>query len=181
MSLAWTTLLASIFFAILLTVKRKWSELFNLSALLDIFWVAILIGTLFYGIYFFALKYTTAGNAALIALMEVFYAYLFFHVWKRDYVSKAHLIGAALMTAGALIILLHDFNFKFSIGDLMILFGVGLTPFGNYFQQKARRKVSSITVSIERSFITAILCFLIAYTLGMQLSFNVSRNALVFL
>jgi drug/metabolite transporter (DMT)-like permease len=180
-ALAWTTAAASLFFAILLTVQRKWKELLNFSALYDIFWVGIIIGTVFYGIVFFALKYTSAGNVTMIALMEVLYAYLFFHVWRKEHIDRPHIFGALLMTVGAIIVLLHGFTFKFSIGDLLIFFGVAITPLGNFFQQRARKKVSSTTVSFGRSLITSVVCFAGLYLFGIPMAVEFNRPLLIFL
>src|SRR3989344_9056755 len=77
-SLAFSTLFATLFFAILLTIKKKWHELTNRIALRDIFYVALFIGVGVYSFTFVALAYTTAGNVSLIGLLEIFFSYLLF-------------------------------------------------------------------------------------------------------
>ncbi len=180
-SLAWSTMFASVFFAVLLTYKQKWHELKNFSALYDILWVSLLIGVIYYGIYFFGLKYTSPANASLIALTEVFYSYLYFNVFRKEKISSSHLKGAILIVVGALIILLHGFTWNFSKGDLIILIGVGVAPFGNYFQQRARKKVSSEAISFGRSLFTSLFCILLSTLLGYQLVFDFHWHELSFL
>ena len=44
MSLAWSTLFSAIFFAVIMTIKKRWGELRNKSAMKDILWVALFLG-----------------------------------------------------------------------------------------------------------------------------------------
>lgn len=161
-SFGWSTLFATLFFAIMLTIKGKWREIKNREAIKDILLVTFFIGILFYLFYFLGLSYTSAGNASLIALTEVFFSFLLFHVWRKDYISPNHIIGAILILAGAMIILYPNFS-EFHLGDLLILAGAFVAPFGNFFQQRARTKVGSESILFIRSFISVIVIFFIAY------------------
>lgn len=79
-SLAFGTLLAAVFFSLVLTLRRKWPEVRNSEALKDMIIGASIIGVVFYILFFFGLKFTSAGNASIIAKTEIFFSFLFFHV-----------------------------------------------------------------------------------------------------
>src|SRR3990167_7346990 len=104
-SLASGTFLAAIFFALVLSIRKKWPEVKNPQALRDMVVGASIIGVIFYILFFFGLKYTSAGNASIIAKTEVFFSFLFFHVWYREHISRKHILGAICMIIGAVIVL----------------------------------------------------------------------------
>ncbi|MCE9548991.1 DMT family transporter [Candidatus Nomurabacteria bacterium] len=162
MSLAWSTLFASIFFAIIITIKKNWKELKNKSALKDMVWVTFITSILFYVLFFSGLSHTNAGNASIIALTEVFFSFLLFHIWYKNYISREHIAGACLMLLGAFIVLYPNFT-EFKIGDILILSAAFVAPLGNFFQQRARTKVSSETVLFVRSALATPFLFAIAY------------------
>ena len=56
-SLAGSIVFSAVFFAILMTIRQKWHEIGNISALKDVFFVALFIGVLYYVFYFYGLKY----------------------------------------------------------------------------------------------------------------------------
>jgi drug/metabolite transporter (DMT)-like permease len=180
-SLAWSTLFAALFFGLVVAVRGKAREILNPKIYRHIFIVAFLVGWLFYGFYFLGLKYTTAGNASIIALMELFFAYLFFNVWKKQKFSGAHTLGAVLMLIGALIILFPKQGLHFRSGDWLVLLASACAPVGNYYQQKIRKVVSSETILFLRSLLTFPFFFLLAYILKSQTGFSAVEKSLGFL
>jgi len=167
-SLGWTTLLATLFFAALMAKRNKWSELKNRKALRYMVWISLFIG-LYYGFLFFGLKFTSPGNASLIGLTEVFYSFLLFNVWHKQYFAKRYILGALLMLLGAAIVLLPNAR-RFNPGDILILVGTATAPLGNYFQQKGRKEISSETMMFLRSIMSAPMILLLAYILGNSIS-----------
>lgn len=179
-SLGWSTLFATIFFAIILTIKGKWKEIKNKEALKDILLVTFFLGILYYLLYFFGLRYTSAGNASLIALTEIFFSFLFFHIWRKDYISFNHIMGAILILIGAFIILYPNFS-EFHLGDILILTAAFIAPFGNFFQQRARKKASSESILFIRSLISAPVIFLFAYLSQADFAIVDFKKAVIFL
>jgi len=167
-SLGWTTLLAGIFFAALIAKRKKWGELKNRTALGYMVWISLFIG-LYYGFLFFGLQFTSPGNASLISLTEVFYSFLLFNVWHRQYFAKRYILGALLMLLGAAIVLLPNAQ-RINPGDMLILAGTAMAPLGNYFQQKARKEISSETMMFLRSIMHAPVILFLAYLLGNSIS-----------
>ncbi len=161
-SLAWSTLFAATFFACLITYRKHWMELRN-----PLLWkygalITFFIGILFYGLYFSGLKYSTPGNVSIIILFQICTSFVFFNIYRKEGILPAHILGAALMIAGALIILGRDFG-GINAGDVFILCATFIAPFGNYFQQKARKIASSDSIMFLRSALSAIVLFAFLY------------------
>ena len=168
-SLGWSSLLAAVFFGVIIAVRGKWKEVTNRTALKYIVGIVILLGVCFYGLYFWGLKYTNPGNASLIAQTEIFFTFLFFNVWRKKYISAKHIWGALLMIGGAVIVLLPNFH-TFNPGDMLIVAAMAFAPLGNHFQQKAREEVSSETMMFVRSALATPVVFLLARLLGETVS-----------
>ena len=181
MSLASSALFAAIFFAVFLFGKHKWQEIKNVSVLGDIILATFFVGFLYYFLIFTGIKYTTAGNVGIISLAEVFFSFLFFNIWRKEYLSVANIIGAILMVVGAVIVLFPG-EMKLNIGDLLVLAATIFAPIGNFFQRRAREKVSSEIIMFIRSILVAPFVFFIAFLLNPHLpSIGDFKSSLVFL
>lgn len=161
-SLAWSTLCAAFFFAFLIAYRRRWNELRNPLLWKYSIFITFFIGILFYGFYFSGLQYSTPGNVSIIILFQIFTSFVFFNIYRRESISSAHLLGAALMILGALVILGRDFR-GVNIGDILILCATFFAPVGNHFQQEARKIASSESIMFLRSTLSAALLFTFLY------------------
>lgn len=179
-SLGISTIFATIFFTIMLSIKKKWHEIKNTSAIKDILWATIFIGILYYLLIFIGLLYTSAGNASIIALTEVFFSYLFFNVWKKDPLPLHHMAGAVLMIAGAIIVLYPNLH-EFRLGDILIVIAAAFPPFGNFFAREARKKVSSETIMFIRSLISVVVVLLLALIFKNNFSFQSIKDSILLL
>lgn len=179
-SLFWSTLFAAAFFAIVLTVKKKWYEIKDTSALKDILILTFFNGILFYLLNFFGLQNASAGNVSILLLTQILTSYIFFHVLRRDYIPKTHIIGAVLMVAGALVILLPKMQ-SFRGGEYLIILSTIIAPIGNFFTQKARKKVDSSCIMFIRSFVSLIFFLLLILIFNNKLSLPDLKNSYVYL
>jgi drug/metabolite transporter (DMT)-like permease len=161
-SFGWSTFLAALFFGSLLTLRHRWGEIMDRSSLKNMLWAALFLGILYYCLVFFGLHYTSAGNASLIATTEIFFSFIFFHVWHKDFISSKNIVGAIFMLIGAFIVLFPNTT-KLHLGDLLILLAAMIAPFGNYFQQKARETVSSEMILFVRSSISTPVVFILSH------------------
>ncbi|OGG50351.1 hypothetical protein A2704_05405 [Candidatus Kaiserbacteria bacterium RIFCSPHIGHO2_01_FULL_54_36b] len=177
-SLGWSTLVAALFFGAVITYRKRWKELAQPLLWKYVALVTLFISILYYGLYYIGLTYTLPGNAAIIALFEVFTSFLFFNVFRHERISFDYKVGALLMVIGALIVLGKDFS-RINIGDLLILAATASAPIGNFFQQKARNIASSETILFLRGMLAVPAIFLFAYIFGQHaLMFNVKEAAL---
>lgn len=165
--LAWNSFFAMIFFAFLITFQKRWYQVFDRAVWKDMLYVALFLGILLYAFYYSGLQYTNAGNASLIAQTEIFFSYLFFHVWQKDTLSRLHALGAMLMVIGAAIVLLPNYQ-ELRIGDFLILVAMACAPAGNYFSMHARKKVSSEAVLFVRLFVSTPFLFFLAFLFGQM-------------
>lgn len=179
-SLGFSTLFSSIFFGAIITYKNKWQELKNISALQDILIATALLGILYYLLFFFGLRFTSPGNASIIALSEIFFSYVYFHVWKKDDLPSQHIIGAILMIIGVIIIFYPNLH-SFQIGDLLILAASFIAPFGNFYQKRARTKVSSESILFIRSFLSAVVVLFLAFIFHNSFFTKNFNSSLLFL
>ncbi|KKT23911.1 MAG: hypothetical protein UW07_C0020G0011 [Candidatus Nomurabacteria bacterium GW2011_GWF2_43_8] len=166
-SLAWTTLISILFFFIISLARNSWESIFRKDVLLSVLGVTFINGILFYALFFIGLKYTTAGNAAIVATMEILFSYLFFNVWRKEYIDSKHIIGVVLMFLSAVIILSPNIS-SFQTGDLLILLAVFIVPLGNLLQKNLRAVVTSDQILFYRTLIATPFLFLLAYILGEQ-------------
>jgi drug/metabolite transporter (DMT)-like permease len=160
-------LAACILFALILTVRREWTTLREGRAMKDILIGTGLNGILFYGIIFFAMKHTTAGNAVIVFQMEVLFAFLILSfLIKHEPFYFRHFIGALLMIFGAVIILLPHADGIWKSGDALILLATAIAPIGNFFQQRARQEVSSEHVLLIRSLLAGLFFIILSLYIG---------------
>ena len=179
-SLLWTDIFATVFFAGLMMYRGKLGELRNALLWKYGLLAALFIGVLYYGLVFIALEFTSPGNVAIIALLEVFTTFLVFNVYEKESFSAEHALGSILMVAGACIVLVRDFS-GLNIGDLLVLAAVLFSPWGNVYQQRARKLFSSESIMFVRSLLSIPALAVLAYVLGQHASFDALRTSLPFL
>lgn len=162
-TLAWSTFFATIFFGILFFAKKGWREIKNFAVFRPILAATFLIGILFYFLFFAGLQFTTAGNAALVGSMELWFSFIFFGlILRKEKYSRTAIFGAAAMFVGVLFVISPG-RLEFNRGDILILLATMLPPIGNYFQQKARQKVSAATLLFLRSALATPFLFLLTH------------------
>ena len=157
-----STLTAAFFFAVVLTWRKRWHEVLRRDAWRDILYTTLIIGVLFYVLVFLGIQRTTAGNSSIIAQMEVFFSFVILgSLLKKEKMSFQHKLGAFLMVVGALLVLFQG-SFQLNEGDAILLVAMILPPLGNYFAQRARKKVESYTIMFIRSLIAGIFILFLA-------------------
>jgi drug/metabolite transporter (DMT)-like permease len=164
-SLAWTTFIALIFFFWVSVVRKSWVNIFKKDILFSLLMVAAINGIFFYLLFFIGLQYTSAGNAAIVATLEIFFTYLFFNIWRKEFISFSHIVGMLLMFVSAVVILSPGLG-SFQKGDLLILLAVSIAPLGNLFQKKLRTKMNSEQILFYRTLIASVFLFTYAFFVG---------------
>jgi|CXWL01.1.fsa_nt_gi drug/metabolite transporter (DMT)-like permease len=173
--------LSSVFFAIVVTVKKGWNQCNSQAPWKDIFIASFFIGFVFYTLYFTGLKYTTAGNASIVALFEVFFSFLILTVLvKHERLFLSHVLGAIFMLFGAAIILIPKAN-GWNVGDILIIIGTMVAPLANTYMQRARKKVSSEFILFVRGFIAGFFLLMLAYVSEPLPTIQTLRGSLAFL
>lgn len=161
-SLAFSTLVAALFFSVVLTLRGDWKQMRVVSAWPSILLATLFIGVIYYALYFLGISRTTAGNASITNLFQVFSSMAILRIWGKEVLTTSHIIGAVLIVFGAFIILFQG-TFDVNTGSLLIIVATFFTPVGNYFQQRAREKISSAFLMFIRSLFSGL--FLLALAL----------------
>lgn len=161
-SLAVSSFFAALFFGVILTIRHRWHELLNKKALFYTLYSTFFVGILYYLLYFLSLRYSSAGNVSILALSEAFFSFLLFHVWHKEFIPRVHIIGAVFILLGAIIVLVPSMT-VFHIGDVLIILGSAIVPFGNFFVQKARRMVNTETIMFVRGIVGSVAIFLLSF------------------
>lgn len=176
---AFISLFSVLTLAIIISIKQKWREFMVKGIFWDIFLSSLFISIL-YGLFFIGLKYTTAGNASILALMEVFFTYSIFKLWINEKHKLLHLLGSVIMLIGAVLILFKG-NISLSGGGMLIIIATIFSPLANLFTQKARKKISSETILFARAIFTTLVFFSLALLLEAHPIFYEIKKALPWL
>ena len=174
------SLIIAFFFYVAIMYKRdRFKELKNRAAykdlLLTTFWITFIFTLIFIG-----MRYTTAGNMAVIVFLQVLFSYLYFNVFGKEKMDTIHLIGALIMGTGALIILFPQ-GFQFNKGDWLILASAAAAPIVNLYQKRARAYCSAETILGFRTVVGLPFVALLAYILEPAVSYEAFMFALPYI
>ncbi|MFA6973280.1 MAG: DMT family transporter [Parcubacteria group bacterium] len=160
-TLAWSYIVATIFFAIILTAKKEWKKnVTNTQAIKDITLAVLLIAIGYYLLYYIALSLTSPQNVALISMTEAAFSFIIIGwIAKKEPVSRNHFFGAMLMLFAAGVVLFNNHQASINIGDLLMLCAVIIAPIGNIFAKRALHQVSLYYLLFLRSLTGAIIFF----------------------
>jgi drug/metabolite transporter (DMT)-like permease len=161
-SAAFSILTAGVFFAFMITVKKEWKEIKVKSAWSDILHATLIIGVIFYSLTYIGIQKTSAGNASIIALTEVFFSMTILRLWKKESLREKYIAGSMLIVVGAFAVLFPGGRLQLNQGDLLILAAAAVAPAGNFFQQRARDKVGANMIMFIRSLLSGIALLILA-------------------
>ena len=168
--------IALVFFIMIMLKRDKFKELKNKEAYKDLlltsFWITSLFALIFIG-----MRYTTAGNMAVIIFLQLLFSYLYFNVFGKEKMHTLHVWGALIMGIGALIILIPD-ELTFNKGDLLILVAAAIAPFANLYQKRAREFCSSETILGFRTFMGLPFIALMAWAFEPAVHYDAVVSAL---
>ena len=142
-------LVATAVLMIVLKAKEGYRGLVDRAAMPDLLWTSFYITTLF-TLIFLGLRYTTAGNMAVILTLQLLFSYLYFNLFGSEKLNALHTFAAFLMGTGAVVILFPE-SYRFNPGDLLVLIAAAIAPLANYYQKRARARVSSLTILTFRN------------------------------
>ncbi|MEA3433078.1 MAG: DMT family transporter [Campylobacterota bacterium] len=171
--------IAFFFYMAIMYKHDRFKELKNKAAykdlLLTTFWITFIFTLIFIG-----MRYTTAGNMAVIVFLQVLFSYLYFNLFGKEKMQTMHLIGAVIMGTGALIILFPE-NFEFNKGDWLILISAAAAPIVNLYQKRARAYCSAETILGFRTVVGFPFVALLAYFLEPAVSYENFISALPYM
>ena len=162
-SVSFSTLIAAMFFALILSIRDSWTKLLHSKVHYQVIVYSLLIGFGFKALLYLGMRNSSAGNTAILLLMEIFFAFIIIGlIAKKEPILPLRVLGSFFMFIGASIILLHSIS-VWQNGDFLILLATFIAPIGNIYGKEARRYLSSEGILFCRSLISCILLFIVAY------------------
>ncbi|MDO8240497.1 MAG: DMT family transporter [Candidatus Moranbacteria bacterium] len=182
-TLTWSYIVATIFFAIILTVKKEWKKnITNIQAIKDIVMATLFIAIGYYLLYYIALSLTSPQNVALISMTEAAFSFLIIGwIAKKEPVSRKHLFGAMLMLFAAGVVLFNNHQTSINIGDLLMFCAVIIAPIGNIFAKRALHQVSIHYLLFIRSLAGVIIFSIASLIFEKTIPFEVILKSLPYL
>lgn len=175
----YSLIIALLFFIPIMVQRKRFGELKNSEAhkdlLLTTFWITLLFTLVFIG-----MRYTTAGNMAVIIFLQLLFSFLYFNIIGKEKMGRMHVVGALIMGVGALIILIPD-KLQFNKGDLLILAAAAIAPLANLYQKRARKYCSSETILGFRTLVGLPFIAVMAYLFEPATSYEGFLSALPYL
>jgi drug/metabolite transporter (DMT)-like permease len=175
----YSLVIALMAFVVIMIRRDRFKELKNTAAYKDLlltsFWITSLFTLVFIG-----MRYTTAGNMAVIIFLQLLFSYLYFNVFGKDKMDGLHLFGAILMGVGALVILFPD-KVVFNKGDFLILIAAAISPIANLYQKRAREFCSSETILGFRTIVGLPFIATLAYVLEPEVEYEAFISALPYI
>ena len=159
----YSLLFAVIALAVWWVSRRKFSDLKNRKAYFPLAMTSLFITCLF-ALTFVALQYTSAINVAIILFLQILFSYVFLGRKPGERMQFKQVLGATLMTAGALLVLFPG-KIDLRLGDFLVLLAAMIAPIANLYQKRAREYVSSPTVLLVRSILALPVIYLLAILL----------------
>ena len=160
-----STIVAALFFLIVVTIKKEWHFIYKRSAWKHILYASLLNGVLFYFLIFVGTSKTSAGNVAIIGILEIFFTMVILKLWGKELLSRNEALGGILTLIGTAFIFFPG-SFQINAGDIFILIAVMTPPFGNYFTQLARKEVSASFILFIRSLIGGVFLLVLSACVG---------------
>jgi drug/metabolite transporter (DMT)-like permease len=130
---------------------------------------------------FLGFRHTTAGNAAILSLMEVFFSFLILGLLLRhEPLLPRTVIGGACMVLGALLVLLPK-GAGWQRGDLLVITATIFAPLGNRCAQRARKLVTANVIMFLRSIVSGTLFLIVSLLVEPVPAYGASLSSLSFL
>lgn len=165
------SLIIAFFFYMGIMYKRdRFKELQNKAAYKDLFLTTFWI-TFIFILIFIGMRYTTAGNMAVIVFLQVLFSYLYFNLFGKEKMHTIHLVGVIIMSIGALVILFPE-DLVFNKGDWLILISAAAAPIVNLYQKRAREYCSAETILGFRTVVGFPFVALLAYFLEPAVTYD---------
>lgn len=164
---ALSTLIAALFFAIIITVKKSWDKFYFAQTWRAMVGASLFIGVSYYALIYWASNQTNPGNVAILILMEIPFSILILRYLGHETLSSREIIGALVMISGALFVLIPGWSnpAKSWLVEAALVGATLLPPFVNNLIKEARKVTSAIHLMFMRSLIAGSILLLLSHYL----------------
>lgn len=170
--LGMANLWAAGFFALWLTMARRWHEFKTLRHGWSDLLLATAFITLFYLLIFWGQSLTSPTNGAILALSQIVFSFFILGFWGHESFSREAYIGTILMLIGAAIVLFPG-QLSLNLGDLIIILSFAIPPLSNIFAKRARSHFRTKQMLFIRCLITGLFLLPLSYIGGQLPSYEI--------
>lgn len=147
-----SNLMAAAFLLFWLFFTKKTSELLHKKAFPYILGITLFIIIIPCILIYTGSSMTSGINTSILLQTEILFTFLILGLWRHEKITKRKILGASLVTIGAIMVL-YNGTLRINLGDLLIIIGTAFSPIGNILAQKAMKMVSPATILFMRSLI----------------------------
>ncbi len=162
-----TTLITAAALFFILAAKRQMREIFNKKAFGPIFGNTMFNIVVPLALIFVGTSKTSAINTTLLHQTELLFAFLVSGLFYGEMITRQKLVGGAIVLLGTIAVL-YNGTFELRLGDLLIIAGTALYPFGNHYAKQALLLAQPSVVLFLRTLMGGIMLFIISFILEGQ-------------
>ena len=137
--LGFCSLSAGLLFVLHSLLTGKWSTKIRHKDILNILGIVVFIFSAFVLI-MIGTKHTSGINTALLLKAEIFFTFIFATLVLHERLSRIQFVGMIVILAGGLLIAFNG-TLSINFGDMLIILGTALFPFGNTYAKKAMKSL----------------------------------------
>ncbi|MBI2638996.1 DMT family transporter [Candidatus Peregrinibacteria bacterium] len=159
-----TTLITAIALFFILAATRRLREIFNAKAFGPIFGNTMFNIVVPLALIFVGTSKTSAINTTLLHQTELFFAFLISGLFYGETITRQKIVGGTIVLLGTIAVL-YNGTFELRLGDLLIIAGTALYPFGNHYAKQALLLAQPSIVLFLRTIIGGIMLLVISFIL----------------
>jgi drug/metabolite transporter (DMT)-like permease len=159
-----TTLITAVALFFILAAKRQMREIFNKKAFGPIFGNTMFNIVVPLALIFVGTSKTSAINTTLLHQTELLFAFLVSGLFYGEMITRQKLVGGTIVLLGTIAVL-YNGTFELKLGDLLIIAGTALYPFGNHYAKQALLLAQPSIVLFLRTIMGGIMLLMISFVL----------------
>ena len=147
---------SQLFYGPIFTYKKYWGMLFRKDLFPHLLMLGLFGTALPFTVMFFALKYTTPSNAAILNQVEIIYSIALSFIFLKEKPTRGQLGGSALVLLGVIFILANE---KFSprwTGDLLVVATPWMFQVSHIFAKKLPNDLTPVFIAGARMFFAGV-------------------------
>lgn len=157
-----TTLITAAALFFILAAKRQMREIFNAKAFGPIFGNTMFNIVVPLALIFVGTSKTSAINTTLLHQTELLFAFIISGLFYGEMITRQKLTGGAIVLLGTIAVL-YNGTFELRLGDILIIAGTALYPFGNHYAKQALLLAQPSVILFLRTFMGGIMLLALSF------------------
>jgi drug/metabolite transporter (DMT)-like permease len=144
-----------------LLFKKEFWKIFDLETLKYSIAIALFIIIIPSILIFVGSSKTSGINTTILLQSEIIFTFIFFGLLKIETINFQKILGTIITFIGIMFII-YNGEFSVNFGDIFLILGTLVYPFGHYYAKKAIKIASPSVILFIRSFVGGIFLILIS-------------------